>query len=90
MGKRSAHVRAERAAARETPDEITQIFDLESDRFRRDLHAWAWHFKKFMQIKHGPDVEIDLKHESIPGAPSAKLVTVFVRTGKGASEMVQA
>lgn len=89
MGKRSAHVRAERTAARETPDEINQVFDLNRPNFRRELQDWLWHYRKFMMIKHGPDVEVDLKHESIPGAPAAKFVTAFVRTGTGASELVK-
>ena len=79
MGKRSRHLMAERAAARETPDEISQEFDLSQRSFRRELHQWLLSYQKLMRIKHGPDVIVDLKHETIPNSLS-KLVTAFVKT----------
>ena len=78
MGKRGGKVRAERVLARETPDEISQIFDLGEENFRQNLSEWLRRYQKLMRIKHGSDVKIDLKHENVEGVYSAKLVTAFV------------
>lgn len=78
MGNRSRHLMAERAAAREVPDEISQAFDLRMRSFRADLQSWLLKYEKCMRLKHGPDVVVDLKHESIPNSLS-KLVTAFVK-----------
>ncbi len=79
MGKRGRHVQVERALARDTPDELEQIFDLERPSFRNELNQWTRSFQKLMRIKHGSNVEVDMTHTGVPGLPSVKAVKIFVK-----------
>jgi len=86
MGKRGRHVQVERAAARDMPDEIDQVFDMERASFKQEFHEWLRHFQRLMRIKHGSDVEIDITHNTITGAPHVRLVTAFVKKPSEAAE----
>lgn len=79
MGKRSAHARTEQKIARDTPDEIEEMFDLSSETFREDFNRWGRSYQKLMRVKHGFDVELDMLHESVPMSESVRVVKLFVK-----------
>lgn len=79
MGKRSRHKRTEHVIARETPDEISLVFDLKEASFRRKLSQWLLKYQRLMRIKHGSDVVVDVRYEGVPGEATCRAITVYVK-----------